>query len=150
MVPQPRFSSECVGSIRELLLAHSNQSGAIMGHHRHPELDLGSPGTAVGQVRRGSLLPGHLNLERQLQRADVEFQKQEAGERSFQERRQRTYEALLETGLGDIQVETRIVQRQAPLDEPAKRYIQTAIFDRTWGPRIREWLSDAEWELRSA
>lgn len=101
------------------------------------------------QVLRALLLPGHLDLERQLQRADVEFQKQEAGERSFQERRQRTYETLLEAGLDDIQVETRIVQRQAPLDELAKRYIQRAIFDRTWGPRIREWLSDAEWELRS-
>jgi demethylmenaquinone methyltransferase/2-methoxy-6-polyprenyl-1,4-benzoquinol methylase len=102
------------------------------------------------QVLPGLLLPGHLDLERQLQRADAEFQKREAGERSFQERRQRTYETLLEAGLDDIRVETRIVQRQAPLDETAKRYLQTAIFDRTWGPRIREWLSDAEWALRAA
>jgi ubiquinone/menaquinone biosynthesis C-methylase UbiE len=102
------------------------------------------------QVLPALLLPGHLDLERQLQRADVEFQKREAGERSFQERRQRTYETLLEAGLSDIRVETRMVQRQAPLDEAVKRYIQTAIFDRTWGPRIREWLSDAEWALRSA
>ncbi len=102
------------------------------------------------QVLPALLLPGHLDLERQLQRADVEFQKREAGVRSFQERRQRTYETLLEAGLSDIRVETRIVQRQAPLDEVAKRYIQKAIFDRTWGPRIREWLSDAEWEERCA
>jgi demethylmenaquinone methyltransferase/2-methoxy-6-polyprenyl-1,4-benzoquinol methylase len=102
------------------------------------------------QVLPALLLPGHLDLERQLQRADVEFQKREAGERSFQERRQRTYETLLEAGLRDIRVETRLIQRQAPLDEATKRYIQTGIFDRTWGPRIRDWLSDAEWALRSA
>lgn len=102
------------------------------------------------QVLPALLLPGHLDLERQLQRADIEFQKQEAGARSFQERRQRTYETLLEAGLDDIQVETRLVQRQAPLEEVTKRYIQNAIFDRTWGPRIREWLSDAEWDLRCA
>lgn len=100
------------------------------------------------QVLPALLLPGHLDLERQLQRADVEFQKREAGEHSFQERRQRTYATLHEAGLHDIRVETRIVQRQAPLDEATKRYIQTAIFDRTWGPRIREQLSEAEWELR--
>ncbi len=102
------------------------------------------------QVLPGLLLPGHLHLERQLQRADVEFQKREAGERSFQERRQRTYETLLEAGLSDINVETRIVQYQAPLPEAATRYLQTAIFDRTWGSRIREQLSEVEWAQRSA
>lgn len=102
------------------------------------------------QVLPGLLLPGHLDLERQLQRADAEFQKREAGTQSFQERRQRTYETLRAAGLGDIRVETRMIQRQAPLDEATQHYIQTAIFDRTWGARIREWLSDAEWELRSS
>ena len=100
------------------------------------------------QVQPALLLPGHLDLERQLQRADIEFQKREAGEHSFTERRQRTYETLREAGLRDIKVESRLVQRQAPLDDIAHRYLQTAILDRTWGPRIREWLSDAEWELR--
>jgi demethylmenaquinone methyltransferase/2-methoxy-6-polyprenyl-1,4-benzoquinol methylase len=102
------------------------------------------------QVLPALLLPGHLDLERQLQRADVEFQKREAGERSFQERRQRTYETLRKAGLDDIRVESRMVQYQAPLDDAARRYIQTAVFDRTWGPRIREWLSDDEWVQRSA
>jgi demethylmenaquinone methyltransferase/2-methoxy-6-polyprenyl-1,4-benzoquinol methylase len=112
------------------------------------------PGGAIyikeSQVQPALLLPGHIDLERQLQRADVEFQKREAGRRSFQERRQRTYETLLEAGLDDVRVETRIIQCQAPLHDAAKRYIQTAIFDRTWGPRIHEWLSDGEWALRSA
>jgi ubiquinone/menaquinone biosynthesis C-methylase UbiE len=112
------------------------------------------PGGAIyikeSQVLPALLLPGHLDLERQLQRADIEFQKQEAGEHSFQERRQRTYETLLEAGLHAVQVETRIVQRQAPLDAATTCYLQTAIFDRTWGPRIREWLSEAEWAQRYA
>ena len=43
-----------------------------------------------------------------------------------------------------------MVQRQAPLDDMARRYIQTAIFDRTWGPRVRPWLDAEEWEQRSA
>ena len=102
------------------------------------------------QVLPALLLPGHLGLERQLQLADIAFQKHEAGERSFQERRQRTYETLREAGLYDVQVETRLVQRQAPLDDATQRYIQTAIFDRSWGPRIRDHLSEAEWAQRSA
>ncbi len=102
------------------------------------------------QVLPALLLPGHMDVERQLQRADVEFQKREAGERSFQERRQRTYETLREAGLHEVRVETRLVQYQAPLDAAAQRYLQTGIFDRTWGPRIREQLSEAEWARRSA
>jgi hypothetical protein len=93
---------------------------------------------------------GHLGLERQLQLADVAFQQHKAGERSFQERRQRTYETLREAGLQDVQVETRLVQRQAPLDAATQRYLQTAIFDRSSGPRIRDHLSEAEWALRCA
>jgi hypothetical protein len=47
-------------------------------------------------------------------------------------------------------VESRIVQCQAPLDDAATRYIQTAIFDRSWGSRIQEWLSEDVWAQRSA
>jgi len=112
------------------------------------------PGGALiikeSQVLQALLLPGHLDLERQLQQADVEFQKQEAGERSFQERRQRTYETLREAGLREISVRTILVQRQAPLDAMTQRYLQSGIFDRTWGPRVRPWFDDAAWERRSA
>lgn len=102
------------------------------------------------QVLRALLLPGHLDLERQLQRADVEFQKQEAGACSFQERRQRTFQTMLQAGLCEVSVRTIIVQRQAPLDNIAKQYLQKAIFDRTWGPRLRPWLDEHDWERRSA
>ena len=100
------------------------------------------------QVLRALLLPGHLDLERQLQRADVEFQKQEAGHHSYQERRQRTCETMHTAGLQNISVKTTLVQRQAPLDKAARDYLQRGIFDRTWGPRIRPWLDDQAWSER--
>ena len=112
------------------------------------------PGGAIvikeSQVLQALLLPGHLDLERQLQRADVEFQKGEAGDQSFQERRQRTFETLREAGLHDIRVQTLVIQRQAPLDPMTRQYLQTGIFDRSWGPRLRPWIDDETWERRSA
>lgn len=102
------------------------------------------------QVLQALFLPGHLELERQLQRAEIEFQKAEAGERSFQERRQRTRESMFEAGLRDIAVRTTTVQRQAPLDDIARQYIQQSIFDRTWGPRLRPLLDAQDWDRRSA
>ena len=102
------------------------------------------------QVLQALFLPGHLNLERQLQRAEIEFQKAEAGERSFQERRQRTLETMHEAGLREITMRTAVIQRQAPLDDVARQYIQQAIFDRTWGPRLRPLLDAQDWQQRSA
>jgi demethylmenaquinone methyltransferase/2-methoxy-6-polyprenyl-1,4-benzoquinol methylase len=102
------------------------------------------------QVLQALFLPGHLNLERQLQRAEIEFQKAETGERSFQERRQRTLETMHEAGLRDITMRTTVIQRQAPLDGVARQYIQQAIFDRTWGPRLRPLLDAQDWQQRSA
>lgn len=100
------------------------------------------------QVLRALLLPGHLDLERHLQRADVEFQKQGSGQCSYQKRRQRTFETMRAAGLREISVRTTLVQRQAPLDDTARRYLQRGIFDRTWGPRIRPWLDEKVWAQR--
>lgn len=112
------------------------------------------PGGAIiikeSQVLQALFLPGYLHLERQLQRAEIEFQKAETGERSFQERRQRTLETMYQAGLRDITIRTVVVQRQAPLDDTARQYIQQAIFDRTWGPRLRPLLDDQDWAQRSA
>jgi demethylmenaquinone methyltransferase/2-methoxy-6-polyprenyl-1,4-benzoquinol methylase len=101
------------------------------------------------QVLQALFLPGYLHLERQLQRAEIAFQKAEAGEHSFQERRQRTLETMYQAGLRDITMRTVVVQRQAPLDDTARKYIQQAIFDRTWGPRLRPLLDAQDWEQRS-
>ncbi len=102
------------------------------------------------QVLQAMFLPGHLALERQLQRAEVEFSRAEAGERTFQERRQRTRETMLEAGLREVTVKTVVVERQAPLDEASHTYIQQAIFDRNWGSRLRPLLDAKDWAQRSA
>jgi hypothetical protein len=57
---------------------------------------------------------------------------------------------LREASLHEISVRTILVQRRAPLDAMTRRYIQSGIFDRTWGPRVRPWCDDATWERRSA
>jgi demethylmenaquinone methyltransferase/2-methoxy-6-polyprenyl-1,4-benzoquinol methylase len=102
------------------------------------------------QVSPSVFLPGHLALERQLQRAEILFQQAEAGTRSFQERRQRTRETMCEAGLSHVTVRTAVVQRQAPLAPVAQQYIQQVIFDRNWGPRLRPFLSASDWEQRMA
>lgn len=102
------------------------------------------------QVLQALFLPGYLHLERQLQRAEMEFQKAETGAHSFQERRQCTLTTMHQAGLRDITARTVVVQRQAPLDDTARQYIQQALFDRTWGPRIRPLLAHQDWAQRSA
>ena len=102
------------------------------------------------QVLPSLFLPGYLDLERELQRAEIQFQHAEAGPRSFQERRQRTCQTMCEAGLSHVTVRTSVVQRQVPLDPVAQQYIQQVIFDRNWAPRLRPLLSDADWERRSA
>jgi len=102
------------------------------------------------QVLHALFLPGHVALERQLQRAELQYQQSEAGARSFQERRQHTRASMFEAGLRDVRVQTYVVERQAPLDENARAYIQHVIFERNWGPRIRGFLDTQDWEQRSA
>jgi len=102
------------------------------------------------QVLQALFLPGHMALERQLQRAEIQCSQAEAGARSFQERRQRTWESMREAGLTDIRLRTYVVERQAPLDTIAQRYIQEVIFDRNWGWRLRGLLDARDWEQRTA
>jgi ubiquinone/menaquinone biosynthesis C-methylase UbiE len=132
------------------VLHHIDEAGMALQEFARVVRPGGSIFIKESQVLGALLLPGHLDLERQLQRADVEFQKQQAGERSFQERRQRTYETMLEAGLREVSVRTMVVQHQAPLHNMVRQYLQKAIFDRTWGPRLRPWLDDQDWERRSA
>ncbi len=102
------------------------------------------------QVLQAMFLPGHLALERQLQRAEIAFSRAEAGDLTFQERRQRTRETMLAAGLRDVAIKTVVIERQAPLDEASLTYIQQAIFDRNWGPRLRPLLDAQDWSQRSA
>ena len=102
------------------------------------------------QLLPGMFLPGHPELERRLHRAEAEWSRHEAGTYTFQERRQRTRASLREAGLADVVSRTYVLQRQAPLDDASRDYIQRVVFDRNWGPRVRDLLGPEDWRLRSA
>jgi demethylmenaquinone methyltransferase/2-methoxy-6-polyprenyl-1,4-benzoquinol methylase len=102
------------------------------------------------QVLQGVYLPGHPELERKLQSADVSYHRHDAGSRSFQERRQRTLGSILEAGLPRAAVRTYLIERQAPLDEITRAFIKHVVFERNWGGRIREFLDPQDWQARSA
>jgi demethylmenaquinone methyltransferase/2-methoxy-6-polyprenyl-1,4-benzoquinol methylase len=102
------------------------------------------------QTLSAMFLPGHPSLERRIQEAESERSREEAGTRSFQERRQRTLESLLEAGLADVALETHLLQYRAPLPAAAREYIGTVVFGRNWGERLRPLLSAADWARRAA
>jgi ubiquinone/menaquinone biosynthesis C-methylase UbiE len=102
------------------------------------------------QVFNALFLPGYPELERQLQRAELQFQHSEAGAQSFQERRQHTRTSMMQAGLQDVQVRTYVVEHQAPLPPTARAYIQHGVFERNWGERIRGFLDAKDWQQRSA
>jgi SAM-dependent methyltransferase len=53
---------------------------------------------------------------------------------------------LLQTaGLSGVKVRTLLIERFAPLDEPAKEWLLEAIFRGTWGERLRPYLSAADY-----
>jgi demethylmenaquinone methyltransferase/2-methoxy-6-polyprenyl-1,4-benzoquinol methylase len=95
-------------------------------------------------------LPGHPDLERAIQQAEATRSLAEAGGRSFQERRQRTAESLRAVGRGDVAIRTYVLERRAPLAAADRDYVERVIFTRNWGPRLRDFLSAADWERRSA
>jgi SAM-dependent methyltransferase len=110
-------------------------------------------GTVVikeSQVAPAMFLPGHPELERRLQAADMEWSRGEAGEQPFQERRQRTLASLREGGFDDVRLRTWMVERRAPLPPAARDYIARVIFGRNWGPRLRDLLDARDWARRSA
>jgi SAM-dependent methyltransferase len=102
------------------------------------------------QLLQGLFLPGRPALERRLRQAEMEWSRHEGGEFSFEERRQRTLASLRGAGLPVESFRTYILERRAPLPEAARDYIQRVVFDRNWGPRLRDLLAAADWEERSA
>lgn len=102
------------------------------------------------QLLHGVFLPGHPVLERRLRQAEMEWSRHEGGEHSFEERRQRTPAAVRAAGLSVERFRTYLLERRAPLPHAARDYIQRVIFERNWGPRLRERLSPDDWALRSA
>jgi demethylmenaquinone methyltransferase/2-methoxy-6-polyprenyl-1,4-benzoquinol methylase len=101
------------------------------------------------QVLSAMFLPGHPELERRIQLAEIERTREEGGGRSFQERRQTTLASLRAAGFADVAVRSYLIERRAPLTAATREYIQKTVFDRNWGERLRPLLSAADWALRS-
>lgn len=102
------------------------------------------------QLLHGLFLPGHPALERRLRQAETDFSRHEGGEYSFEERRQRTLASVRAAGLVVKSFRTYILERRAPLPDAARDYIQHVVFDRNWGPRLRDRLTPDDWKARSA
>jgi ubiquinone/menaquinone biosynthesis C-methylase UbiE len=102
------------------------------------------------QVCSAMFLPGHPELERRIQLAEIERTREEGGGRSFQERRQTTPASLREAGLVEIRMRSYLIERRAPLAPAAHEYIQKTVFDRNWGERLRALLAPDDWGLRTA
>ncbi len=102
------------------------------------------------QLLHGLFLPGHPVLERHIRAAEAEHSRHEGGEFSFEERRQRTLAWLRAAGCSVESFRTYLLERRAPLPEAARDYIQRVVFDRNWGPRLRDLLAPADWEQRLA
>jgi demethylmenaquinone methyltransferase/2-methoxy-6-polyprenyl-1,4-benzoquinol methylase len=102
------------------------------------------------QLLHGMFLPGHPALERRLRQAEMEASREEGGEFSFEERRQRTVASMRAAGLTVQSFRTYLLDRWAPLPEAARDYIQNVVFDRNWGSRVRDLLAPDDWQARSA
>lgn len=102
------------------------------------------------QVLSAMFLPGHPELERRIQLAEIARSLDEGGGKSFQERRQTTLASLRAVGLEDIAARTYLIERRAPLTAATRDYIQKTVFDRNWGERLRPLISAEDWALRSA
>jgi len=102
------------------------------------------------QLLAGLYLPGHPELERRLRQAETEWSRHEGGEFSFEERRQRTLAWVRAAGFTVESFRTYLLERRAPLAAAARDYIQGVVFERNWGPRLRDRLSAADWARRSA
>jgi demethylmenaquinone methyltransferase/2-methoxy-6-polyprenyl-1,4-benzoquinol methylase len=101
------------------------------------------------QVLSALFLPGHPELERRIQLAEISRTLDEGGGRSFQERRQTTLASLRAIGLPDVTVRTYLLERRAPLGAVDHDYIQSTVFTRNWGERLRELLTPEDRTQRS-
>ena len=101
------------------------------------------------QVLSAMFLPGHPELERRIQLAEIRRTLDEGHGQSFQERRQTTPASLRAAGLPDVTVRTYMLERRAPLGPADRDYIQHTVFSRNWGDRLRDLLAPDDWAERS-
>jgi SAM-dependent methyltransferase len=102
------------------------------------------------QVLSALFLPGHPELERHIQLAEIRRTLDEGGGRSFQERRQTTLASLQAAGLAEVELRSYLLERRAPLRSADHGFIQHTVFTRNWGERIRDLLTAEDWTKRSA
>jgi demethylmenaquinone methyltransferase/2-methoxy-6-polyprenyl-1,4-benzoquinol methylase len=132
------------------VLHHVRETGRALAEFARVVRPGGLVVVKESQLLPGVFLPGQPALERRLRQAEMEWSRHEGGDFSFEERRQRTLPWLRAAGLRIESLRTCLLTRQAPLPAPAREYIQHVIFERNWGPRIRDRLTPADWDQRSA
>jgi demethylmenaquinone methyltransferase/2-methoxy-6-polyprenyl-1,4-benzoquinol methylase len=132
------------------VLHHVQETARALGEFARVLRPAGRVVVKESQLLHGAFLPGHPALERRLRQAEMECSRHEGGAFSFEERRQRTPASLRGAGFHVERFGTRLLERHAPLPGTAREYIQRVIFQRNWGPRLRDLLSPADWEERSA
>jgi demethylmenaquinone methyltransferase/2-methoxy-6-polyprenyl-1,4-benzoquinol methylase len=132
------------------VLHHVQETGKALGEFTRVLRPGGRIVVKESQLLHGIYLPGYPGLERRLRQAESDWSRHEGGEFSFEERRQRTPGSLRAAGRQVEAFRTYLLERRAPLPEPARDYLQRVVFDRNWGPRLRDRLSPEDWTRRSA
>ncbi len=132
------------------VLHHVQETGRALAEFARVVRPGGQIVIKESQLLHGLFLPGHPALERRLRQAEMECSRHEGGELAFEERRQLTLASLRAAGLAVDSFRTYLLERRAPLSAAARDYIQRVVFERNWGPRLRDLLSPVEWRQRSA
>ncbi|HKD00293.1 MAG TPA: class I SAM-dependent methyltransferase [Methylomirabilota bacterium] len=132
------------------VLHHIQDTGRALGEFARVVRPGGRIVVKESQLLHGVFLPGHPELERRLRQAEMEWSRHEGGEFSFEERRQRTLASLRAARLSVESFRTYLLERRAPLPHAARDYIQRVVFERNWGPRLRDRLTGEDWARRAA
>ena len=131
------------------VLHHIVETGTALSEFRRVVRPGGRIIIKESQVLSAMFLPGHPELERRIQLAEIERTREEGGGRSFLERRQTTLASLRAAGVDGIGVRTYLIERRAPLAAADRDYIQKTVFDRNWAERLRALLTREDWAQRS-
>jgi demethylmenaquinone methyltransferase/2-methoxy-6-polyprenyl-1,4-benzoquinol methylase len=132
------------------VLHHIVETGRALREFRRVVRPGGRIVVKESQLLSALFLPGHPELERRIQLAEIRRTLEEGGGRSFQERRQTTLASLRAVGLTAVTMRSYLLERRAPLGAADYDYIQNTVFARNWGDRLRELMTAEDWARRSA